>query len=322
MKKIKVVICFCLIAVILIITPIAYQKTKNKEEFPLSTQKYNMVLSLWQIDTFEGGKGARSDYLTDLLSEFSKEGVYVLVSSYTVEGAREKMKNNVYPDITSFSIGAPFMIEGASKLSGDFKGGEILGNTLALPWCRGGYFLISKNAINEHIDRLIVSKGEYNNPLAALYFSSYRAKEIVVKEPKEAISEYLKSDDVLLGTQRDIWRLLKQGKEFKATPIEKFCDLYQYIAVTCRTEEKFKKATEAAEYIVKNSKENLEEIGMMPIDKNFYDEPLGLYDVSKTEYTISPFTAVETLKETHEFLNEGKSDKETGEKLKNIIKQL
>ena len=324
MKKITPIVCFCLIAAILFLTPIAYSKASKEDEFPLSTEEYKMILSLWQIDTFDGGVGSRGDYLSDLCLDFAKKGVYVMVSSYTVEGAKEKIEKGTLPDIISFGIGAPFVSEYAAKLSStDFTGGEIMGETYAVPWCRGGYFLISKNEVNEHIDRLIVSKSAYNNPLAALFYSKYRAESCDIKESMAAVSEYLKTDGgVLLGTQRDVWRLIKRGVEFKAFPLEKFCDLYQYLAVTSIDKERFDKAKEVVDYICAESGENLRKVGMLPISGNFYEEPLGRYVTSNTEYTVSPFTATEILTETSEFLNGLKSENEIEQKLKNIVKHL
>ena len=222
---------------VIIFTPAyAIPKTTNLKNFPVESQKYDDVLTLWHIDSFEGGVGSRGDFLSDVLADYSKNGIHTLVSSYSVEGAKESLKTHT-PDMISFGIGCDFVAGVAEKLPyGGFLGGEINGAVYAVPWCRGGYFLISEKGVNRPIEALIVSKGKYNNPLIAAYYSKIEYGKVETAEPLNAYTEYLKGGKVLLGTQRDIWRLTARGKSFVAEPIEDFCDLYQYVAITTTDE--------------------------------------------------------------------------------------
>ena len=57
-------------------------------------------LNVWQIDSFEGGKGSRADYLQKIGANFSKkEKCYVNVTSISAESARVNLANGVTPDI-------------------------------------------------------------------------------------------------------------------------------------------------------------------------------------------------------------------------------
>ena len=323
MKNVSAFVLCALLVFITAFTPIvACKKTRETEEFPITTKKQKTILSLWEIDTFEGGFGSRADYLSNLLEKFIEDGVFVMVTSYSLEGAKKKAEEGVFPDLVSFGIGADFIAEGAKELKKiDFSGGENAGGIYAYPWCSGGYFLISKNPINKHIDRLIVSKGEFNNPLVALYNSDFTAEEVVVRDTATAYSEYIGGGGVLLGTQRDIRRLSVKNVAFTATALEEFCDLFQYVAVTAFDEEKFSYAKEVAEYIYENAGANISKIGMLPVGENSQEGALSVYDRSKTKYTVSPFTSANLLSLLHLKMSDGTSE-EKSEILENTLKHL
>ena len=50
-----------------------------EEQIDKTPATYNGVLSLWQIDTFEGGKGSRKQFLLSVAREFEKENQGVLI---------------------------------------------------------------------------------------------------------------------------------------------------------------------------------------------------------------------------------------------------
>ena len=65
------------------------------------------VVLIWNVDTFEGGKGSRASFLNRVarLAEQTSDGVYYRVISYTAEGAQSAMAEGNYPDLLSFGIG-------------------------------------------------------------------------------------------------------------------------------------------------------------------------------------------------------------------------
>lgn len=304
MKYFVRVVFAAALAFVLIFTPlVAAPKTMNFKNFPVESQKYDDVLTLWHIDSFEGGVGSRGDFLSDVLADFSSNGIHTLVSSYSISGAKEGLSSGKKPDMISFGIGAGFVAEYAKSIPfGFFSGGELNGEVFAAPWCRGGYFLIAENAIVRPIRRLIVSKGEFNNPLLCLNYSDIGFDEMEISEPMNAYVEYLKGGKVLLGTQRDIWRLIKREKTFVAEPVEEFCDLYQYIAITTDDGEKYSKCVKVIEYLLSLG-EKLKSTGMLPVNGNFYDGALGEYDTADTQFTLSPFLSEDRVKSLCEIAN-------------------
>ena len=63
------------------------------------------VIRVWNVDTFEGGKGSRTAFLkkTALRAENVNAGAYYLVSSYTPEGAQQAFREGDFPDVLSES---------------------------------------------------------------------------------------------------------------------------------------------------------------------------------------------------------------------------
>ena len=98
------------------------------------------VVRVWNIDTFEGGKGSRTAFLKSVARELKGE-VYYLVTSYTPEGALSAFAEGEAPDILSFGVGLSEFAERLLPLKREFAGGELGGKTLAYPWCMGGYYL-------------------------------------------------------------------------------------------------------------------------------------------------------------------------------------
>lgn len=299
---------------------VAVGKTSAAEKPIVETEKYKVVLSLWNIDVFEGGKGSRTEFISDVLR--LDGGVLVLASPRSEEGARSDFQNGVVPDLVSFGPGCDFVAAYARSLPfGSFAGGAVGGKTYAVPWCLGGYFLISKKEIDGHIDRLIVSNNRYSLPLAALFHEGVEAGETVVCEPKEAFSRFIAGEGVLLGTQRDVNRLEGRGTEFFSKPLEKFDDLVQYVAVTATDEVKYRYAVAAAERLCSAGTET-GRIGMLAPAGGNAEGALGSYDPKATEYTVGAFVSPEAVGAVKEALEAKKFDPESAEMLKSIEKHL
>lgn len=68
---------------------------------------YKGVLTLWQVDGFEGGSGSRSAFLNGRAIEFEKShpGVLVSVQTYTCEQVRQKLLDGDRFDLISFPVG-------------------------------------------------------------------------------------------------------------------------------------------------------------------------------------------------------------------------
>ncbi len=109
-----------------------------------SPQSRSGIVRLWNIDTFEGGKGSRSAFLNRISAAYEKahDGVYIMVSSYTAEGAAAAIREGNLPDMLSFGVGFSEAAESCLKINGrSFAGGLVGKECRAVPWCRGGYAL-------------------------------------------------------------------------------------------------------------------------------------------------------------------------------------
>ena len=228
-----------------------------KEETPIGP--VSRVVRVWNVDTFEGGKGSRTAFLRRVADSVAREGVYFLISSYTVEGAREAASRGELPDAISYGIGLGGFLERCLPLPYAFSGGEVDGKTYAVPWCRGQYYLFSHT--ETFAGRTAISAGGSNLPCVAAAISAVSGEEM---EPLAAYSGFLSGKyDLLLGTQRDVCRFQTRGAEVAMRPLAGYNDLYEVISVYSR--EKFEDCLAFLEALRgEKAQKALGEIGMLP----------------------------------------------------------
>lgn len=237
MKIFKIFTAFlCLFSIVFSIT-IGMGKIGNFKRIE-STAKTEIILSVWQIDTFEGGTGSRRQFLTDVAKIFEKnnQNVLVTVTNHTITSAENSMNEGVFPDVISYGNGLELKNATELDVGKYFKGGKVDGKQFAIPWCRGGYFLIANakkvKSVDQEIKDLIVSQSEYTLPRLALYKEKIFPEKIMEYKPIDAYVNFVSGrSDFLLGTQRDIERLGRRGMEVLIKPITSFNDLYQYVSV-------------------------------------------------------------------------------------------
>ncbi len=300
---------------------------KIGENKKITAQKnYKGIISLWQIDSFEGGIGSRQKFLLGVASKFEKreQGVLIMVSNYTIEGANQNIKKGILPDIISF--GGGINISPLNELTVEASSGGRIGNkSYATAWCYGSYFLISNVEKDiKNIDKLTVSQAEYTLPLIALLQSELRANEYTVIPPKQAFSDFINGKTkFLLGTQRDIYRLQGKSINYNAVQLNGFSDVNQYVAITAKDEEKIFFANKFINYLLSSEiQSKVSDIGMLSYNqKNEYDiETLNLAQNNKIQSTISAYTLPETLKELQiSSLNAVMGNKEEEIKIKNCL---
>ena len=186
------------------------------------------VVRVWNVDTFEGGKGSRTAFLRSVARELQGDGAYYLVTSYTVDGALAALAEGDAPDVLSFGVGLSEFAERLLPLSYSFAGGELGGKTLAYPWCMGGYYLFSLTDF-EGEGRTAVSVGGENLSCVAARLEGIEGEEA---ESVAAYTGFLsRKYRYLLGTQRDVCRFQARGVTVQARPLTKYCDLFQYIGI-------------------------------------------------------------------------------------------
>ena len=235
------------------------------------------VVRVWNIDTFEGGKGSRTAFLKSVARELQGEAHY-LVTSYTLEGALTAFAEGEAPDVLSFGVGLSEFAERLLPLPYSFAGGELGGKTLAYPWCMGGYYLFSLTDF-EGEGRTALSVGGENLPAVAARLEGITGEET---ESVAAYTGFLSGKyRYLLGTQRDVCRFQARGVSVQARPLTKYCDLYQYIGIL--SAEKRDASLAFVEALLSPEVQGrLSQIGMFPLENN-------------AERTVSVFSSREAL---------------------------
>ena len=255
-----------LAAAVIVFVP---QKSKEAEA--------RTVVRVWNIDTFEGGKGSRTAFLKSVARELQGEAYY-LVTSYTLEGALSAFAEGDAPDVLSFGVGLSEFAERLLPLPYSFAGGELGGKTLAYPWCMGGYYLFSLTDF-EGEGRTALSVGGENLPAVAARLEGITGEEA---ESVAAYTGFLSGKyRYLLGTQRDVCRFQARGVSVQARPLTKYCDLYQYIGIL--SSEKRDASLAFVEALLSPEVQGrLSQIGMFPLENN-------------AERTVSVFLSSEAL---------------------------
>lgn len=227
--------------------------------------KENSVLSVWQIDSFEGGKGSRADYLKTVGKEFNKkENCYVNVVSLSAEAARLNLSNGTIPDIISYGAGT--------------YGVESYVKNYSV-WCRGGYCLLTLDGnadfTDATADNTVINGGKENFASAAALFCGLQGAK--VESPTSAYVKLINGDyKYLLGSQRDAFRLKTRGVAFAVKPVTEFNDLYQIISVTVSC----KNTGFVQRYIdfLLSKNNGLDKIGMFSDGVKLYDDELAAFE--------------------------------------------
>lgn len=217
------------------------------------------IVHIWNVDTFEGGKGSRSAFLTRVARQCERraEGVFFRVQSLTKASAEAEMQQGNFPDLLSFGIG--LTVDKARCIP--FSAASF-GVRSAVPWCRGAYYLFSMTEDFSEED-LVISDGGENLACAAAYFAG------IAGEEKESLTAYLDflggKYRYLLGTQRDVCRFAARGTQVFIRSLPDYCDLYQYICMFSGEMQ-----TECLRFLAvlfsPGVKDALSEIGMLPAD--------------------------------------------------------
>ncbi len=263
------------------------------------------VVRVWNVDTFEGGKGSRTGFLRNAakIAEKKNEGVYYLITSYTLEGANAAFEEGRRPDILSFGVGLSAFAEQCLPLSREFAGGQTEAGCLAYPWCRGSYYLFSLTEDFSAQGETVLSKGGTNLSEVAAAYAGIPCTEA---ESTAAYVEFLGGHyKYLLGTQRDECRFAARGKTVYSKELPEFCDLYQYISLLS-AEKRADCEIFLETLLSENVQKNLTQIGMYPVNGG------------SAKRTVSVFSTGEALRSLADFARNGESGKNLDKYLKFI----
>ena len=233
------------------------------------------VLTLWQIDSFEGGRGSRAEYLRSLAQDFAKAAnVYIEVTALSSDAARTNISAGVMPDIISYGAG--------------FYGIEsLVSEGYGKAWCRGAYCLIALSGTDfssVSTANTVINEGKDNLVSVAALFSGLQDADYAA--PTSAYVSLISGEyEFLLGTQRDVIRLQTRGESFEVKPLTEFNDLYQYISVLTRDGEKAAVAEEYINYVLSHG-ESLTRIGMLRDGVTLYSDEMHALEGVDFSYTI------------------------------------
>lgn len=293
-------------------------KTENPEK---------KIITIWQIDSFEGGSGSRRQFLLDVARSFEKKNKEVLVTvvSHTINGAETAMQEGVFPDLISYGNGLE--IGGVSELSADKKSasGAIGEEQFAAVWCRGVYLSIENpDCKKQYLSETVVSQAEYTLPLAAIVLNGETVENFCTASPMNAYVKFVEGKAKrLIGTQRDAVRLKNRGFNAKITPIISFSDLNQYISVTSTTAEKAVFAERFINYLLSDEiQKTLYKINMFSpyVDVEYDDETFAEISRAEIKSTVSAFLSKKELADLRaDAASAAQGDAESLDKIKKVL---
>ena len=249
-KIIVPIVIVALVCVAILVWALPMLPIKPQQQ---STESYKGVLELWNVETFEGGIGSREAWLINKSAKFEQAntGLFVHVTSLSVEQLETKLNNNESFDLITFSRGVGSLVQ--DKLAqvtsnmGFVKdnfliSGQVDGKQYAVPLYAGAYCLFARveqlpqeqllsNALTQTYSRkvgkttvelqpLVCGFTPYNSPLSALAMSGGRGKAGGISESTtqyQAYEQFVanRTAVTLLGTQRDIYRLTQKESNGK-----------------------------------------------------------------------------------------------------------
>lgn len=215
-KKFSVInlIFLCaLVAIFAIVPTINIIKNSNlvQDKFMGEVSGFQGVITVWNVDTFEGGSQNKTEFLNAAATKFSKthNGLYFLIENITPEEMVNSFLNNVYPDVVSFGVGVQDVLKPLLKKLNltnlprqeVLSAGSVNGEVFAAGYLMGGYILAS-TSVNlaeaqkaadsgllalttsagfdkkfgkkeRHVSSVVLGENKYINTLGALeYFSN------------------------------------------------------------------------------------------------------------------------------------------------------
>lgn len=205
--------------------------------FGKNTPAATRVVTVWNVDTFEGGRGSRTAFLRSVARRVEKEreGVYFLVTDYTAEGAEAACREGNSPDLLCFGLGLDCFAEKSLPLPFSFAGGTVGEDCLAVPWYAGGYFLFSLTENFDEEGSCVISVGGKNLPVLAARYAGIAGE---TADSLAAYTGFLSGKyRYLLGTQRDVQRFLSRQISVCSKPLLAYTDLIGYVSVLKRGED-------------------------------------------------------------------------------------
>jgi hypothetical protein len=236
------------------------------------------IISLWQVDSFEGGKGSRGQYLQNKAKKFfDDQNIYVTVTNLSADAVRANLSQGNIPDIISYGAG--------------FYGLESYINAKDYAyrtWCNGAYCLITLDGNADFSDvngdNTVINSGRDNlSDAAALFLNLSNAQRA---QPTSAYVALINGKyKYLLGTQRDIFRFKTRGVTAYVKAVTAFNDLYQNISILTCDETKYTYCKDYINYVVENNGD-ADKVGMLAEGKKIYTDEMSALEGATYENVL------------------------------------
>lgn len=266
-----IIIALIFIAVPILAAAKSAQAVEETEEM--------QVLTLWQIDGFEGGKGSRAQYLSDKAAKlFKKHNKYLNVIPLSADAAQENIKRGELPDMISYAPTFNAHLQYINIRDYAYK-----------TWCYGSYCLLclgeNANFDEANASNTVVNAGKDN--LASVAAVASGIGGAVSEMPTNAYLQLLNGKyKYLLGTQRDIFRLKTRGETFSVKQITAFNDLYQNISIIARDKARYATCKQFVEYITENTSD-ISKIGLFSKNAERYGDELRFLQENAFDCTLN-----------------------------------
>lgn len=238
------------------------------------------LLTVWQIDSFEGGKGSRTAYLQNIADIYSENSdCYIVVTSLSYDAVRLNLDGGTVPDLISYGAGT-------CELESYFTGLKPF-----YTWCNGGYCILTldSNSVFKDVtaENTIINEGTGNLSGAAALLCGLSGADKA--RPTSAYVQLINGKyKYLLGTQRDVFRLKTRGASFSIKAVDEFNDLYQNISVTTVNQNKIKIAQDFIEFLLSQNSE-ITKIGLMSENRKLYDDEIAMLEgISYKNKLVAP----------------------------------
>ena len=237
--------------------------SRNINKYLLKNNGEKVVIDIWHIESFEGGKKSRKRYLEEIGIKFNKinPNIYVSVINLSEEQLYLNIQNGILPDVFSFSIGSGSLLTSYLKDLPKNKNirdnlqnyGMVNNEILAYPYMLSCYVAISKNLNEAGLTNKLNAKVEKNK--FGYGFSTktnINPAKVLIENNISNLDKNKFFDDVstyssysnficgkfntLVGTMRDYYRCKNREDLGKISNcyyelLENFSDLIQYIGI-------------------------------------------------------------------------------------------
>ncbi len=268
------------------------------------------VLTIWHVETFEGGTASRKSFLQKVAMNYNKKNknCFFVIKQMNLEQFKINLENNQQADIYSFGVGAgQYLSESLEVLSKNNNIRSDLSlygfkqnNCFAYPYILSGYVCITrqKYCVADNKNKILLSKNVNNTIKPGFGFTGNEVlnfSKVLVENGFKKLDEkdYFSCDNfyeaynmfladkfcTLIGTARDLARCKNREQlgslsECQYNFLEGYSDLIQYIGVNKNLDEiKMKIAKDFCEFITnENSQEMLKNYGLFTINNNLIYE--------------------------------------------------